>query len=133
MNKRRQIAKYIVADVISAALAWTIFFSFRKIYIEGFTTNDFKVFLDDTNYFLGLAIVPMFWVLLYAIGGYYDNIYRRSRIGEIGKTFLHTLIGTIILFFALILDDMLNSYRNFYTLVTVLFTGHFLLTLIPRL
>ncbi len=34
MNKNLQIAKYITADYITAAIAWALFFLYRKYYVD---------------------------------------------------------------------------------------------------
>lgn len=90
MNKRFQTLKYLVADAAAAALAWSFFFIFRKVYVEGGPNNDYAVYLNDNNYFAGIILIPLFWLSLYAIMGFYSNIFRRSRIGEVGQTFAHT-------------------------------------------
>ncbi|UPT65782.1 MAG: hypothetical protein M0D57_14845 [Sphingobacteriales bacterium JAD_PAG50586_3] len=133
MNKRFQTGKYLLADTLAAVLGWTAFFSFRKVYVEGFLPEDYRVYLNDDNYFAGAILVPLFWLMLYAVMGYYSNIFRRSRIGEVGQTFAHTLIGTVILFFAIVLDDDVPRYTNYYQLAAALFTSHYLLTVILRL
>jgi exopolysaccharide biosynthesis polyprenyl glycosylphosphotransferase len=133
MNKRFQTGKYLLADSVAAVMAWTAFFSYRKVYVEGVLPEEFKGYLDDQNYFAGAILVPLFWLTLYAIMGYYSNIFRRSRIGEIGQTFAHSLIGTVILFFAIVLDDDVPRYTNYYQLAGALFISHYLLTVIFRL
>jgi exopolysaccharide biosynthesis polyprenyl glycosylphosphotransferase len=85
-----------------------------------------------TNFILGLILIPAGWLLLYYLMGYYKNIFRKSRVGDIFQTFVQVLLGVLILFFFLILDDYIESYRNYYLLFAVLFTLQFFLTLIPR-
>lgn len=133
MNQRRQIAKYIAADIIAALLAWFVFFTFRKVYVEHLNFNLFNQFLNDRNFFSGLLFLPAFWVSLYAVSGYYNNIFRRSRLGEVGQTAIHAAVGVIILFFAIILDDSVPVYTKYYQLGLVLLGAHFFITLFFRL
>ena len=77
-------------------------------------------------------IIPPCWVLLYYLTGYYKDIYRKSRLNDIGQTFLQSLIGVTIIFFMIILDDVINSYRNYYLLYFTFFGLHFITTLLPR-
>lgn len=133
MNKRFQTLKYLVADTAAAALAWSFFFIFRKVYVEGGPNNDYALYLNDNNYFAGIILIPLFWLSLYAIMGFYSNIFRRSRIGEVGQTFAHTLIGTVVLFFAIVLDDDVPRYTNYYQLAIAMFGSHYVLTVIGRL
>lgn len=132
MNKRLQAFKYIFFDLLSAAGAWGLFYIFRKMYIEsakfGQTVVDF-----DNQFFMGLASVPAFWLAFYAITGKYKNPFRVSRLKEFLETFLITLIGVIIIFFALILDDEISTYKSYYQSFFALFLLHFGLTYFFRL
>jgi len=71
--------------------------------------------------------------LLHYISGYYREIFRKSRLQEFALTFLVTLIGVTILFFLVILNDIISTYKNYYRLFGVLFFLQFTLTYIPRL
>jgi exopolysaccharide biosynthesis polyprenyl glycosylphosphotransferase len=133
MNRKKQLIKYLVSDFLSAGASWTLFFVFRKIYIE---TKKFGYPVPvefDHSYFLGLAILPLAWVLFYFITGYYKEVFRKSRLSELGQTIGTTFIGVLIIFFVLILDDTVKTYTNYYLSFLVLFSLHFILTYFPRL
>ncbi|MFW5774183.1 MAG: sugar transferase [Tangfeifania sp.] len=133
MNKRWQVAKYIFFDFLAAAISWTAFFVYRKAVIEP-QRFGIDIPIEFTHrYFMGLAIIPLIWVLFYYITGFYDNIYRRSRLLELGQTLLTSVIGVVVIFFALILDDFVGSYKNYYNLFFTLLGMHFGLTYIFRL
>lgn len=85
------------------------------------------------KFVLGLLFIPVFWIIIYYSSGYYRDVFRKSRLAEMGQTLLNTFLGVIILFFVLILDDTIQSYSNYYLSFAVLFTLHFVLTYIPRL
>ena len=134
MDKRRhyELLKYIVFDFFIAMLTWALFYLYRKIAIEGLSFN--INFLKDVKLLYGLAIIPSGWVLLYAIFDSYKDIYRLSRLSEITKTFFIALLGTIVLFFTLILDDVVNGDTSYYyESFVVLFSTHFLLTGLVRM
>lgn len=133
MNKTIQVLRYVIADVISAAIAWGLFYTYRKYSIEPGYLKDMGQFIQDPKFILGIVLVPLFWLVLYTMMGTYRKIYRKARLRELGQTMLISLIGVIILFFALILDDVIISYRSYYHLFLVLFALHFILTYIPRL
>jgi exopolysaccharide biosynthesis polyprenyl glycosylphosphotransferase len=133
MNKKWQVAKYLVFDFLAAAISWTAFFIYRKAVIEPQLFGT-EVPIEFTHrYYMGLAIIPVLWLLFYYITGFYDNIYRRSRLLELGQTFFISLTGVIVIFFALILDDFIGSYKNYYNLFFTLFGLHFSLTYFFRL
>lgn len=133
MNKRKQGAKYLISDFISALIAWALFFIFRKISIEAGIFDDMNNVFADSNLYFGLILVPLFWIFLYFLQGTYLNPYRKSRLKELEQTFLISIFGIIIIFFALLLDDHIQSYKNYYLSFTILFLVHFTLTYIPRL
>jgi exopolysaccharide biosynthesis polyprenyl glycosylphosphotransferase len=131
MNKKLQTLKYLITDAFCASAAWTLFYIFRKLYIE---TEKFGTvpLIFDRHFWSGLAFVVGFWLLIYYLTGTYRNIYRKSRLKETGQTFLISMIGVLILFFTLILDDEVVSYRSYYQSILVLFVLHFGLTAIFR-
>lgn len=128
MNKKLQVLKYLIADLASACLAWSLFYAFRKQYIETAKFGKEIPLEFDSHFWKGLLFVSFFWLLLYYLTGTYRNIYRKSRLKETGQTFLITVIGVLILFFALLLDDEIISYRNYYQSILVLFMLQFGLT-----
>lgn len=125
MNKKLQVTKYLIADISAAMLAWALFFSFRKIYIETAKFGKPVPLVYDQQYYWGLVFIPLFWILMYYLIGTYKEIYRKSRLKEIGQTFLISIIGVLIIFFALLLDDQIGSYKNYYQSIITLFLLHF--------
>ncbi|MFW5821203.1 MAG: sugar transferase, partial [Bacteroidota bacterium] len=133
MNTKKQVAKYLISDLLAAALSWTLFFIFRKHYLEPLVFGYDIPIEFGKRYFLGLSIIPLIWIFLYYLTGYYKDVFRKSRLNDIGQTFFQSLVGVTILFFLLILDDVIQSYKSYYLLYSVLFGLHFFITLIPRL
>ncbi|MBR0073824.1 MAG: sugar transferase [Bacteroidales bacterium] len=133
MSKKRQIAKYVVADVVGTALAWAVFFFFRKTVVENVPCSELDTVLDDGNLWLGLLLMPLSWIALYAIQGTYRNVFRKSRLNELKQTLFATLIGSVVIFFVLLLDDRITSYKYYYLLFLVLFVLQFCFTYFPRL
>lgn len=125
MNKKLQVFKYLFADISAAMLAWAIFFSFRKLYIETAKFGTPVPLVYDRQYYWGLLFIPFFWILMYYLTGTYKDIYRKSRLKEIGQTLLLSIIGVLFIFFAVLLDDQIGSYRNYYQSIITLFLLHF--------
>ncbi|HEU4469754.1 MAG TPA: sugar transferase, partial [Flavisolibacter sp.] len=69
----------------------------------------------------------------YALSGSYHSIYKKSRLTELTKTFVYSLIGCTVLFFLFLLDDEHNDHRYYYAAFGALFGIHLLLTSIVRL
>lgn len=132
MNKHLQTFKYVFADYLSAALAWTLFYLYRKLYIEPDKFGMLPEKIFDSQYIVGVLILPFGWVLTYYLTGIYKNIFRKSRINEIAHTFTTSVIGVTFIFFAILLDDFVSSYKAYYKVYFVLFLLHFFLTAIFR-
>ncbi|MCC6691497.1 MAG: sugar transferase [Bacteroidia bacterium] len=132
MNKKLQASKYLFFDILSAALAWTFFFLYRKIRIEPEKFGYTIPIQFTSKFYISLLIITVFWVLTYYLTGYYINAYRKSRLKEMGQTLLITIIGVILIFFVLLLDDEVISYKTYYQSLLMLFISHFTFTFIPR-
>jgi len=114
-------------------IAWTLFFLYRKKNLapQQFAFQD--EWLLDTNFYIGIIIIPLAWIALYALSGHYDKIYKKYRIKELSQIFFASIFGTLIIFFALILDDQIASYKDYYSAFGIFFSLHFFIGLIPRL
>ncbi len=132
MNKKIQVAKYVIADFISACIAWGLFFIYRKYLVSNNLFAEWEGIYHDPKFYLGLFFIPIFWLSLYLLIGTYRKIYRKARLKELEQTLVISFIGVIILFFAFILDDTVVSYQNYYKYFLALFILHFGLTFIFR-
>lgn len=135
MNKKRQTIQYIICDFITAAIVWTLFFFIRNNFIDAYYLIYPELrnhILTDTHYIYGLCFIPIMWIALYYLSGYYKNIYRKSRLKEFLSTFFITIFGTMILFFTIILDDNVPTYKAYYQSYLLLVLLHFVITYIPR-
>jgi exopolysaccharide biosynthesis polyprenyl glycosylphosphotransferase len=127
MTKKLQASTYILADILSAILAWGCFFYLRKTYVEE------SYFVADQKFFLGLTFIPLFWLGMYYIAGNYTNVFKRHRLRDFGETAILSILGATLLFFVLLINDDYQSYRGYYTSYFILLGLHFTITLIPRL
>ncbi len=133
INKRRQTFRYVLWDWIASVVTWFIFFCYRKR-MEAFDVfDDFSVVYGDKNFWIGIIVIPLAWLFLYLLAGSYRKVYFKSRVRELGQTFLVTLVGAIVLFFAIILDDRIENYKTYYTLFAILYFSQFFFTYVGRL
>jgi len=128
LNKSLRICLYVLFDWLSASIAWVMVFLVRKEFIESQRHGYHIPFEFDAKLVLGLVLIPIFWLILYWFFGFYRHIFRRSRLKELGQTFFTTILGTIVIFFALMLDDTVVNYKSYYISYSVLFASQFLLT-----
>jgi exopolysaccharide biosynthesis polyprenyl glycosylphosphotransferase len=133
MNRKLQVTLHIIADLISASAAWLLFFLYRKHIVEAVKHGYDIPVNNDLKLYAGLIIIPLMWLLVYAGSGYYKNIFRRSRLREVERTFISGIAGSLVIFFLLILDDSVGNYKDYYKSLFVYFSLHTGITLLLRL
>lgn len=133
MNKRIQIIKYVVADIIGSVITWTLFNYYRKEYIETPLFGKEITFHPDFKFYVGAILFTLFWIFLFDITGFYNDVFRKSRLKELSNSISITILGVVIIFFILLLDDYISTYKNYYHLVFTLFILILLFTYIPRM
>jgi len=134
-TKPIHIAWYVFSDFLMASLAWGIMYFLRKYFLGLTVSEDGELAIDD-NFWLGITLVPLGWVILYTLVGSYRSLYKKSKLQEITTVFICSLIGTAFLYFTIILNDIQDdnkSYRYYYIAYFTLLGIHLLLTIIGRL
>lgn len=119
------ISWYIFSDFIFSVIVWIAISFFRKELLHESVYSFASVLKSDNYFFLRSFIaIPFFWVLLFTVMGSYKNsLYVKSRLNELSNTVIESLIGCLILFFILLLNDREQNYIYFYK---VFFTFWFL-------
>ncbi len=127
MKNRFWVILFIISDWLIASLVWGLFFYFRKTWIEE------KAFEVDQNFVIGSILVPLLWLLIYYLQGSYHEVRRMYRLKILNLTFFGSLIGTVLIFFILILDDTVSNYQMYYYSFGLLFSLQFLFSVLIRL
>ena len=129
MKKSKQAGKYILSDFISASVAWLLFNILRyEVFAIDEGADSLLDYLQYPGVLGGQVVIPLFWLVLYYFSGYYNKPFGKSRLTELFSTFITVLIGTVFVFFALLLDDIPRSIEIFG-----MFGLQFFITYIPRL
>lgn len=133
MNKAKLRFTYIFWDFLASAATWALFFIYRKKFIESSIFGfDIPFEPNDSTLFRGLIFIPIYWLVIYALTGNYRDVVVRSRLRDIVYAFNTSILGVLLLFFFLLLDDYVKSYTDYYKSFLVLFGLQFFLTVIPR-
>ena len=135
MKKSKQAGKYILSDFISASIAWLLFniLRYEVLFVINEGTDSLLDYLQYPGVLGGQVVIPLFWLVLYYFSGYYNKPFGKSRLTELFSTFITVLIGTVFVFFALLLDDIPRSIDIYYKLFFGMFGLQFFITYIPRL
>ncbi|MDR2907194.1 MAG: sugar transferase [Bacteroidales bacterium] len=132
-SKKLHAVFYVVIDFVSAALAWMLFFTHRKSQEVGDFSDAFDVVWHDIRLYQGLVIIPLGWLVLYAMYGYYRQTFNKTPFSDLAKTLSHSIGGVVVLFFVAILDDQVKDYDMYYNYVFVLFVFHYGFTVCGRI
>ena len=134
MNKTKLTFLYLLFDILAALFTWVGLYIYRKHVGEAADfQNIFVSMRSDSKFWLGLVLYPVYWLFFHAFFGYYNKIYRKSRLDELVTTIGVTLFGCLVFFFIFILDDIVTSPNDYVKYLLFLFSSQFLLTYIPRL
>jgi exopolysaccharide biosynthesis polyprenyl glycosylphosphotransferase len=134
MEKKSQLIKYIVSDFLAAALAWFVFNVIRYYLIaqyQGFV--DLWHFMQFKHVVRGQIIIPFAWLILHYYSGYYNKPLEKSRLSEFFTTFQIVLLGTIVIFFTVLLKNLPESFQIYYEQFSYLFLLSFVFTYLGRL
>jgi len=132
MRLRMQLIKYLVSDIVSVSLSWLVFNIIRydKMGVEFATLYEF---LTKETVLWGQVLIPVFWLILHYYSGYYNKMFEKSRLSEFFSTFFVSVIGTLVVFFVLLLNKLPESLEIYYELFAWLFMLNFCFTYLPRL
>jgi len=107
-GKQISIAWYVAVDYLMSALAWAVYYFIRKALLEKDIPAS-SLWQTDYHFWIGVFFIPMGWLALFTIAGSYHSLYAKSRLYEFSSTLICTLIGTSVLFFFFVMDDVKNG------------------------
>ena len=126
LTRKRKIdaCLYVLYDWIACTIAWVIFCYLRKSTV----INDhiFQALFEDEVFLYSLFIIPVCWLAWFLFFGSYGDIYRFSRLHVLSDTLFLTLSGSVLLLFAILLDDQLGGDWTYFTSFSKLFLCFFL-------
>lgn len=131
-EKKRAIYTLVTVDGISASIAWLIFWAIRHKTLLQTNFSEAFLFMQWVDYIEGFLMIPLAWFFLYFLSGTYFDLYRKSRVNEVYRTFISCIIGSLLLSFALVSNDS-NEYSYFFSMSWRYFIIQFMLTLTGRM
>jgi len=114
---------YAISDYAASMIAWALFFFLRRMLLDQPVFKDQQL-QTDRNFWLGIFIIPLGWIILFTLAGSYRTMYLKSRLSEFLKTAICVLIGSIFLFFTLLVDDTESNYHYYIKGFLLVFLLH---------
>ncbi len=122
---------YLLSDFLAAILAWIVLYFSRRLLLHENTIIDNFPYLND-RFWWGVTLIPVTWIIFYALVGAYNNLYRKSRLSEFIVTLLCCLIGCTIIFFAIVINDPQKQYTYYYKALSCYVAAQLFFTWIGR-
>lgn len=133
MKKKTQLFKYLLADYVSASLAWFVFNIVRYYLMAQDSFSSLPDFMGYIHVVKGQIVIPFGWLILHYYSGYYNKTLGKSRLSEFFTTLATALTGSVVIFFCILLANLPPSIRIYYEQFSCLFLFSFLFTYIFRL
>ena len=94
MKDKIQLYKYLCFDAITALIAWAIVNGVRTM--DVLRTDDFSYMylLPEYNAKIVYPLIPLFWITIYWLSGYYNTLWFKSRLSEFVSTAISTVCTT---------------------------------------
>lgn len=102
MTRLRYITLTIVFDLVAQIVAWYAFY-LLKFKLQWLQTQNS---VEPAMVFIPAVILGLYWIVIFAVFGLYKNLFLISRLDEILRVSKITIIGTLILFFFLFIDQL---------------------------
>lgn len=131
VSKKKYIGWYIASDYVSAVITWIILYFTRRVLLGEPVYIHHQIYLNN-RFWLGISILPVCWLIFYAVIGSYNSLYKKSRLNELNITFICTLIGCTVIFFSIVINDPQTDYRYYYKAYFTFITAGFFLTIFGR-
>ena len=126
MKPYRQITKYAVGDLLMTNAGWFMFNLLRYRFIDSAKNafDSLSAFLSSRTVVEGQILFPLLFMGIFYLSGYYNRPFLKPRTEEFFITILSILVGTFIIFFIAVLNDLYGgqySYLTFFGMFGFLF------------
>ena len=133
MNRKRAIF-YILFDIVAALLVWLLFYLYRRI------TNDMVIlggnveyyFVPDYSLLPSIISFPVVALFIHYLTGFYNTKVRYSRLVELFSTLVGSFFISTIIYFGMLVDDIVVSYTFYYRSFLILWAMFFAVTYLFR-
>ncbi|MCQ2289335.1 MAG: sugar transferase [Muribaculaceae bacterium] len=128
ISERLQRLKYLAGDFVMSNVAWFIYNCLRyQFNVFKGTYNTLEDWLSAPMVLMGQMLFPLLMMAVYYLSGYYNEVFRKSRLHEFITTLWSAVLNSFIIFFIALINDVpwhrsLN-YEMILILIAVLFVS----------
>lgn len=136
LSHSRQRLKYIVADLITGAVAFFIF-NIIRYFLLSEAKNGYTVlcnYLFSPKLIVEECVVPVVMLGIYWLSGYYNLPFGKSRLQELITTFFSACVNTVLIYLVLLINDQTGrriiNYEVILSLLGILFVVPYVVRII---
>ncbi len=121
ISERLQRLKYLAGDFVTSSVAWALFNCVRwELHAVQGTYTSLAGFLTSRNVLILQLVIPLFMMCVYWLSGYYNEVFRKSRLQEVFTTFWSAVVNSLVIFFGALINDMSGTRGASYELIIIL-------------
>lgn len=132
--QKNAIILFAISDYVMAILAWIVFWRYRQTALYEASPEWFvpKTVWDSRDWIIGALVIPIFWIFLYYLSGTYADPYRKSRLLEIYRSIISTIIGVLTIGFIAYANDT-DSFKYFFSITAWYLFVHVSILVVARM
>ena len=112
--------RYMLSDYVLLNLGWFTFNVVRYYSLPADWAGPIGGFLLLPSVILGQCVLPLLAIGLYAISGYYNRPYEKSRVDDVLNTAGVSALSALMMFFAVLVNDTIPERLLNYQLLLIL-------------
>lgn len=116
----RQRIRYIACDYVLLNIGWLAFNVVRFHSLPHTWSGTFAEFFNTSPVLLGQLLVPLMALALYALSGYYNLPFDKSRVDDLLNTAGTSAVTAVAVFFAVLINDDIPERLLNYQLLVIL-------------
>lgn len=133
VSRPRQRAFYVLTDYVSGTLAFLLFNICRYYLSDAHSAFiNLEGYIFSSKLVIEQIVIPPIMLCVYALSGYYNEPFVRSRIQDLIISFECTCINTAFIYLALFVNEQGVRKGTHYEVVLILFGLLFLFTYLGR-
>ncbi|MBR1552302.1 MAG: sugar transferase [Muribaculaceae bacterium] len=133
ISESQQRLRYVLGDFVSSNIAWFAYNCLRYTLgvIEG-QYESLSQFIIAPMVVVGQLVFPVMMMAVYCLSGYYNVVFRKSRLQEVAVTFWSALVNALLIFFVALINDVMKDRGSDYEMLLLLWALLFFVVYVVR-